>query len=81
MRYALIYILGLFISSAAYSQTLMLDFGPLKQSCCENYSNSNSFVSDLYVKPEKGFQLNLSVSNIQIKPIPIPLKFSVNLNS
>lgn len=81
MRYTLIYILGLLISSTAYSQTIMLDFGPLKQGCCESYSNSSYSLSELYVKPEKGLQLNLSVSDIQIKPIPIPLKFAVNLNS
>jgi len=80
MRCALIYILGLFISSAVYSQTLMLDFGPLKHRCCKNYSNSNYSLSELYVKPEKGLQLNLNVSEIQINPIPIPLKFTVNLN-
>jgi len=81
MRYTLIYILGLLISSAAYGQTITLDLGLLKHGCCENYSNSSYPLSELYVKPEKGFQLNLSVSEIQINPIPIPLKFTVNLNS
>jgi hypothetical protein len=62
MRYTLIFILGLLISSAAYSQAITLDLGLLKDGCCKNYSNSNYSLSELYVKPEKGLQLNLSVS-------------------